>query len=261
MALGYTTLGKGAEKVIVLHSWMHDHTVWQPTFAALDTQTFTYVFPDYRGYGKSRYGTGQYTMQEIAADLLALIQRLGWRQFHIIGHSMGAMVMQRVLVDINDHQRIKSAIAITPIPACGAQLDENSWATFEASISDTASRHMIMDFTTGKRLPDAWLNQMVKHSFATTTPDAFAGYLRAWVYEDFSNLVMDMTTPLLVVVGDCDYAITEASMSETYLKWFPNSILETLSNSGHYPMQETPLSLVSMTERFMRQHNTLPRFV
>ena len=260
MALGYTTLGQGAEHVLVFHGWTGDHTVWTPIMLALDTQTFTYVFPDYRGYGKSRHLKGHYSLKEIAADMIELIDQLGWMRFHIIGHSMGAMAMQRLLVDINDWQRIKSAIAVTPVPASGAQLDEQSWAMFEASITDDDCRHTIMDFTTGKRLPKAWLNNMVEASRATTTEEAYSGYLKAWVYDDFSELVMGLNTPLLALVGECDYAITESSMLTTYLKWYPNASLEMLCNSGHYPMQEIPLAFVATIERFMKRFLLVPTF-
>lgn len=260
MTLGYTTIGQGSEYVLVFHGWTSDHTVWSPIFPALDTQTFTYVFPDYRGYGKSSHLTGSYTMKEIAADMLELIEHLGWMRFHMIGHSMGAMAMQRVLVEINDWQRIKSAIAVTPVPASGAQLDERSWATFEASITDDNCRYTIMDFTTGKRLPKAWLDKMVQESRATTTEEAYSGYLKAWVYEDFSELVVGLNTPMLTLVGECDYAITEPSMLATYLKWYPNATLEALCNSGHYPMQEIPLSFVAAIERFMKRFMLVPTF-
>ncbi|WP_020559835.1 alpha/beta fold hydrolase [Thiofilum flexile] len=260
MTLGYTTIGEGAEPVLVFHSWMSDHTVWSPILPVLDGQTFTYVFPDYRGYGRSRQLKGRYTLTEIAADMIELIEHLGWRRFHVIGHSMGAMAMQRLLVDINDWQRIKSAIAVTPIPASGAQLDESNWAIFEASITDSECRRMILNVITGERLPAAWLDNRVKESYLTTTEEAYASYLKAWVFDDFSASVMGLNTPLLTLVGEHDRAITESSMADTYLKWYPNATLEILGNSGHYPMQETPLAFVAAIERFMKRFVLVPTF-
>ncbi len=188
MTLGYTMVGQGAEHVLVFHGWTSDHSVWSPIFPALDTDTFTYVFPDYRGYGKSKHIKGRYTMQEIANDMIELLDHLGWRQFHMIGHSMGAMAMQRLLVDINDWQRVKSAVAVTPVPASGAQLDERSWAMFEASITDDNCRQTIMDFTTGKRLPKVWLEKMVQESRATTIEEEYDSYLKSWIYNDYYEI-------------------------------------------------------------------------
>jgi pimeloyl-ACP methyl ester carboxylesterase len=131
---------------------------------------------------------------------------------------------------------------------------------FEASITDDNCRQTIMDFTTGKRLPKVWLEKMVQESRATTTEEAYASYLKAWVYNDFSELVIGLNTPILTLVGECDYAITEPSLLATYIRWFPNATLEVLCNSGHYPMQETPLAFVSAIERYMKRFVLVPVF-
>ena len=117
MAIGYTQIGSGQEKVLILHGWFGDYSVWEPTFNSLDQDAFTYVFIDYRGYGKSKDLEGNYTMNEIAKDAISLINNLGWDVFHLIGHSMGGMAMQRVTLNINDRGRIKSMIGIDPVPA------------------------------------------------------------------------------------------------------------------------------------------------
>jgi hypothetical protein len=52
--LAYTVLGGGPLKVFVVHGWFGDHRIFSPMFDALDTERFTYVFPDIRGYGRSK---------------------------------------------------------------------------------------------------------------------------------------------------------------------------------------------------------------
>ncbi|MDP3085608.1 MAG: alpha/beta fold hydrolase, partial [Rubrivivax sp.] len=91
MTTRHHSIGHGAHKVLVLHGWFGDHGVWAPTFALLDGERFEYVFMDYRGYGASRTVPGAYTMDEIAADALALADQLGWQRFSVVGHSMGGM--------------------------------------------------------------------------------------------------------------------------------------------------------------------------
>ena len=59
--LGYTQVGNGTTKVLVFHGWFGDYSVWEPTFKAMDTEQFSYVFIDYRGYGKSSELSGDYT--------------------------------------------------------------------------------------------------------------------------------------------------------------------------------------------------------
>jgi len=48
---------------------------------------FTYVFADLRGYG-THVIFREYTLWEAASDVIALADRLGWKTFSLIGHSM-----------------------------------------------------------------------------------------------------------------------------------------------------------------------------
>ena len=252
MNIGHTTIGSGKEKVLVLHGWFGDYAVWEPTFNSLDKESFRYAFMDYRGYGKSKGTNGNYSMSEIAADAISLVNDLGWDRFHIIGHSMGGMAMQRVILDIDDSSRIKSAVGIDPVPACGGQLEGDFWELFEGAIQNMENRYKILDFTTGNRNSVQWLNYMVERSIASTTEPAFAGYLNAWSKEDFAEEAKGLETSTLVCIGEHDLAFSKEAMENTYLAWLPNSQLEIIANAGHYPMQEAPVNLATVMENFMR---------
>lgn len=254
MTIGHTLVGHGAEKVVVLHGWFGDHRVFEPVFPILDGSTFTYAFIDYRGYGKSKALAGSYTIQEISADVLELLASLHWNQFYLLGHSMGGMAMQRVMLDICPRSRVKAVVGIGPVPACAYALDVDAAALFNAAISEDAARYAILDFTTGNRHSAAWLNHMVEHSRATTAPAAYAAYLAAWTGGGFADAVRGLETPVLVCIGEYDLAFTAEFMAATWLSWFPNAKLEIITNAGHYPMQETPVNLVMRMESFFKRY-------
>ena len=46
--------GAGAEKVLVLHGWALDSSVWLPARWLTDQERFTYAYVDYPGYGVNR---------------------------------------------------------------------------------------------------------------------------------------------------------------------------------------------------------------
>jgi pimeloyl-ACP methyl ester carboxylesterase len=254
MTIGHTLIGNGNIKVIVLHGWFGDHTAFEPTFNYLDKDTFTYAFMDYRGYGKSKEIPGEHTMVEIAGDAIDLAEQLGWHDFHIVGHSMGAMAAQRIMLDINDPTRIQSVVAVTPVPACGVPFDEGTNELFSGAISNDENRRTILDFTTGNRNSGTWLDYMVKHSRVTTTEHTYGDYLTAWSKTDFSEDIKGNTTPVSVCIGEHDPAFTKDAMRQTYLEWLPNAELNVISNAGHYPMLETPVQMVTLMENFMKRY-------
>jgi pimeloyl-ACP methyl ester carboxylesterase len=252
MTIGHTILGRGAERVIVCHGWFGDWTVFEPTVPILDAATFTYAFVDYRGYGKSRDQKGRYTVEEIAADAIALADRLGWRRFHLVGHSMGGKVVQRVALDARD--RVKSAVAVTPVPASGVPFDDKAWGLFSGAPDDDKLRAAIVDFSVSGRLTPVWVERIVRASRETTTVEAFRGYLTSWAKDDFSAEAKGLATPIKVLVGEFDAALTPDFMRQTFLAWYPNAELEVIGNSGHYPMQETPVAYTTMVETYLKAH-------
>lgn len=256
MTLGYTCVGEGAEKVLVFEGWFGDYTIWQPTFAAMDTAAFSYIFMDYRGYGKSGQLKGAYTLREIASDANELVLHLGLDSVHVMGHSMGGMAMQRFMLDRDPNIRIKSAIGVTPVSAAGGQLEGKIWDLFADAVSSDDYRYAIIDFTTGKRLNPAWIRHIVASSRLTTHEEAFAGYLQAWGKDNFhADIAPIHDIPVLVLVGEYDSAISLDAMQASYAQDFSHCQLAQINNAGHYPMQETPIWLMSQIEQFLRQHS------
>jgi pimeloyl-ACP methyl ester carboxylesterase len=249
MANNHVIVGKGPNKVIALHGWFGSARGWGPFAQVLDEARFSYAFMDYRGYGGSKALNGSYTMAEIAADTLALADLLGWQRFSLIGHSMGGKAVQKVLADAP--ARVQKIAAVTPVPAAEVPFDDAGWSLFSSAAKNPAARKGIINFSTGNRLSDAWLERMVKHSLENSTEEAFAAYLLAWAKGDFSERVRGNPVPVLVIAGEHDGALTPDVMRGTFLQWYPNAKLEVMANAGHYPMDETPVALATSIERFL----------
>ncbi|MCG5212838.1 alpha/beta fold hydrolase [Streptosporangium sp. KLBMP 9127] len=249
VVLPHDVHGSGPHRVIVLHGWFGDRSSFARIRPYLDGDAFTYAFPDYRGYGEALDLTGEHTLAEISADVIALADKLGWETFSLIGHSMGGTAMQRVMLDAPG--RVRKLIGISAVPASGVPFDDQSWALFAGSAEEPANRRAIIDLTTGNRLPGTWLDEMVRNSLRNSTVAAFRAYLDAWAHTDFHTEVIGNATPALLVVGAHDPALSADVMRGTWLEWYPNAELLTLSDAGHYATEETPLALVSAIERFL----------
>jgi len=245
----YRTVGNGPHKVLVLHGWLGDAGSWDGLARHLDGQSFGYVFTDARGYGASRGLPGRHTIEEMAADALAVADEVGWDDFSLVGHHMGAMAAQRILADAPE--RVRSLAAIAPVPANGCPLDEAAQARFVGAVHSSEQRHALIDDATGNRLSPYWIGSMVRRSQAVSDPAALGEYLHAWRRTDFSADIDGYELPVMAVVGEHDKTVTESLVQFTFGEWFPNCTVEVMPNAGHYPMFETPVQLATVIERFL----------
>lgn len=249
--LPYERHGIGPHRVIALHGWFGDRTSYRPLMRWIDGSAFSYALLDQRGYGEARHIEGEFTVAEIAADALALADHLGWDTFSVIGHSMGGKVAQRIAADAP--QRLQGLVGISPVPASGAGMDDAAQKVFADARDVPDLRRAIIDQTTGERLPAAWLDAMVRHSLACSTPEAFGAYLPDWANGDFHEAVDGSTVPALFIAGRHDPALSAEFMRATVVPWFTGSTLLVLEDAGHYAMDETPLELVAVMETFLSE--------
>jgi pimeloyl-ACP methyl ester carboxylesterase len=244
--------GHGARKVMVFGGAFGHAGDWRAFCDGLDPDAATWVFFDYRGYGRARRVAGAFTFEEAAVDALELAAALGWGRFSLVGHSMGGIAIQRVLLAAAPG-RIERMVALTAVPACSARMDPQRLAMFDKAATDLAQRQFILDFSTGRRLPAIWLQRQARESAACTDPAAFSAYLRDWGTVDFSERVCGNPVPLKVLVGAHDPTLTRELMARTWLAWYPNASMEVLDGCGHYPMAEAPLALAACVGNFLQQ--------
>ena len=250
LVLPHSRVGDGPHHVIAVHGWFADRGAYEGVLRALDRETFSYAVPDLRGYGEARGAEGEFTTEEAAADLLALADALGWDRFSLVGHSMGGKVAQRVLALAPG--RVRRIVGVSPVPASALTFTEESRALFAQADKNPANRRAIIDFTTGNRHPDAWLDAMVRTSEEVADPGAFGSWFSSWADEDFRDRVEGAELPVRVVVGAYDPELNADAMRATWLAWYPNADMVELAGAGHYPADETPLELVRAVEDFLR---------
>jgi pimeloyl-ACP methyl ester carboxylesterase len=249
MAKSHLTIGSGGHHVLALHGWFGSARGWGALPDYLDRSAYTFAFADLRGYGDHKHVTGDFTMEEAAADAIGLADELGWDRFSLVGHSMSGQAVQHVLLQAPD--RVRRLVALNPVPATGVPFDEDGWALFSGAAGNRDNRAAIINFTTGGRLTSAFIDHVVQHSLDNSTVEAFGSYLESWAKTDFSERVKGSQAAVKVIVGEHDPALSAQVMEQTWLAFYPNAELEVLPNAGHYPMFETPAALAASIEEFL----------
>ncbi len=249
MGGSYVTVGSGDHHVIALHGWFGSALGWGHLTDYLNTAQFTYVFPDLRGYGSRRDEPGDFTMAEAGADAIALADALGWDRFSLVGHSMSGVAIQHVLDQAP--QRVRRLVGVAPVPASGLPLGESEWSLFASAAGSPASRAMIVNYSTGSRLTPRFVDLIVRHSLDNASEQAFGIYLHSWARADILGRIKGNEVPVKVITGEYDPTQPAEFMEQAWLQVYPNSELEVLRGTGHYPMHETPVALAVSIEEFL----------
>jgi haloacetate dehalogenase len=96
-------LGGKGPPLLLLHGYPQTHVMWHKVAPALAAQ-FTVVAPDLRGYGDSGKPASDaahnvYSKRSTARDMVAVMERLGFKSFFLAGHDRGGRVAHRLTLD------------------------------------------------------------------------------------------------------------------------------------------------------------------
>ncbi|WP_298820987.1 alpha/beta fold hydrolase [uncultured Chloroflexus sp.] len=111
-------IGGSGSPLLLLHGYPQTHAMWHaiaPELAA----SFTVVAADLRGYGDSDKPADDpthatYSKRAMAADMVELMEQLGFRHFAVVGHDRGARVTHRMCLDYPDRVTRAAVLDIAP---------------------------------------------------------------------------------------------------------------------------------------------------
>ena len=99
--LHYEIYGKGEEKLVLLHGFMENKTIWEDMEPHL-AEKFQIIKIDLPGHGNSKIYEEIHTMELMAEKVKELTDFLKLDKFHLLGHSMGGYVTLAFAVRFGD---------------------------------------------------------------------------------------------------------------------------------------------------------------
>ena len=201
--LFYRLEGDDSKPVLVFsHSLGCDHGMW-------DAQTrdllphFRILRYDTRGHGASDVPPGDYSIERLGRDVIAVIDELGIGKFAFCGLSMGGMIGQWLAASVPD--RITRLVLANTSPRMDtAAMETRRKTVLEGGMSAVAEM-VLGRFFTPETLaghnPDV---ASVRRTVLNTDPIGYAGCCAAIRDMDQTGLLPRIRVPTLIVVGDRD---------------------------------------------------------
>ena len=91
VTINYRTVGKG-EDVVFIHGLGANCAFWHLNVLLPLGRKYRVTVYDLRGHGYSTMPSSGYTSEDMADDLHHLINHLGIKKAHLIGHSLGGVI-------------------------------------------------------------------------------------------------------------------------------------------------------------------------
>jgi pimeloyl-ACP methyl ester carboxylesterase len=87
--------------LILLHGFPETSAMWEPLVGPAVAAGYRVVALDQRGYspGARPEGVGAYLVPELAGDVLAVAEAVGFDRFHLVGHDWGCVVGWSVAIE------------------------------------------------------------------------------------------------------------------------------------------------------------------
>lgn len=239
--LHYEELGTGPATVVLLHGYPLDHTLWQAQLAAL-SDICRLIAPDLRGHGQSPAPTGEYRMETLAADVVALLDRLDVAQAVWVGHSMGGYVALAALRAMPE--RVSGLVLCASHPFADppdkaqARRDNARRALAEGTAS-VVSGMLDTLFKPGTNLESIVMHR-VRATMLNTPAQGVAGVLLGMAARpDSVDLLRNPAPPKAIIAGREDQIIRLADL-QALATQMPHLSLHVIDEAGHLPMLEQP---------------------
>jgi pimeloyl-ACP methyl ester carboxylesterase len=273
--LSIAEAGTGGRPLLLIHGFTGAKEDFRDVVGPLAEDGHWVVAPDLRGHGASSHPAGEeaYGLDRFAADVLGLVDALGWERFDLLGHSMGGMVAQLVAlarpaavqrlvlmdtatggVDGSDRsgdaaEAEARAAENAMLMRLGIELCRAEGLAAVAAVLDMGEKPLETPAHARMAAVPGW-TEWEAQKFVTSSPDMWCAMVEEFLTaEDRMEALRDLPMPVLVLVGEQDrpFRAVSARMAEV----IDDARLVVVPDAGHSPQFENPAAWYAAVAGFL----------
>ncbi|MFI6344329.1 alpha/beta fold hydrolase [Streptomyces sp. NPDC050560] len=240
----------GGVPTVLIHGVGSDLGRWDAVAAALAPYG-PVVRYDLRGHGASPRPPGPYTIDDFAADHMALMARLGIRRAHVAGFSLGGLIAQKVALD--HPESVDRLVVISAVAGRTPEQREAVRKRLEAVeeggpglVADGGARW----YTDRFRAEHPEVVRAHLDRFRGNDPAAYAAAFRVLATTDLVDELPGITAPTLVMTGSLDVGSPPA-MAEAMHARIAGSRLLIVPGVKHAIFEEAPRTVADAVTGFL----------
>ena len=220
-------------------------------------RSFRTIAFDNRDSGESTIAAAPYTLRELAADTLAVLDAAGSTRAHVLGHSMGGAIAQQLALDAPGRL---ASLTLASTWARGDGYAKNLMSLMRAlseSVRDDrtllASILFMGSSATTLNRTDLWETTDAAMALGALAPRP--ALARQWSLDlavDTLDRLPELRCPVHVIWGDEDRLIPPV-LARTLIDAIPGALETRLTACGHVPMVDAPDAFAESVTAFLRR--------
>jgi 3-oxoadipate enol-lactonase len=254
IVVNYDIRGAGPAAILFNHT-STSNLSWSERFLESLAEELTVITPDNRGTGLSSPALSEFSLADLAADGIAVLDAEGVEKALVIGTSMGGAVAQEFAINFPD--RLSSLVLMGTIAGNIDRVPLNPGAIklFEEAMARESKiekwRH-----TLPANFSRAFLHnfenlalELELKGLRYTTDDTLKWHGQATSKFDVYDQLPSLAARCLIMHGTAD-PILPSESGQILADRIPNSEFVALDGVGHLPAVEKPLEVADLIRRF-----------
>jgi len=237
--------------IFLLHGAAMDHEMFNEQLEVLSN--YNVIAWDARGHGESRPVKGEFTINDLARDAIAILDSLAIDDVLFIGQSEGGMIAQEIY-------RVKPAIVkgIITIGASPIMLPYSKMDIWLLNLSTSIIKvwpHT--NFMNALAKKTAVKKSVQQYALKTVGKISKKDFLNVWSGVTSSISVsgikdMHISVPLLITYGAKDTTGTVKKNNIRWKEYEPNAELAEIPDAGHNANQDNSIFFNELLNKFLR---------
>ncbi len=243
--------GDAADCVVLVHAIGMDHRMWDDLTAFL-AHRFRVVRVDVRGHGASPVPPRPYSLEALAGDVAAVLDRHAIAKAHLVGLSLGGMIGQAFALE---HSHRLGRLVLANTTSSYGPEGRSMWQA-RAKAVEAGGLAAIKDMVLSRYFSDPFREENPRvveetgRRFLETPAPGYLGCCDAIAELDYTADLPRIRARTFVIAGEKDVG-TPPAMSQTIAARIPGARLAVIPGAAHLSAVEKPTEFNALVRDFL----------